>query len=113
MTFVNTARVCAIVLIILLGGCSEKPAPPPPQPTPTLSSIKGSRLFVSDERGGRIIVVDLVTGQAALSINVGKRPRGLRLSRDGTQLFVALSGSPIGGPGVDESTLPPADRSAD
>src|SRR6185295_3162497 len=32
---------------------------------------------------------------------------------DHTKLFVALSGSPIAGPGVDESKLPPGDRSAD
>ena len=46
-------------------------------------------------------------------IAVGKRPRGIRLSRDGKQLLVALSGSPIAGPGVDESKLPPPDRAAD
>ena len=32
---------------------------------------------------------------------------------DGQTLLVALSGSPIAGPGVDESKLPPADRKAD
>src|SRR6185436_18146734 len=41
------------------------------------------------------------------------RPRGLRLSHDGAYLYVALSGSPIAGPGVDASKLPPADRAAD
>ena len=46
-------------------------------------------------------------------IPVGKRPRGIKLSRDGKTLYVALSGSPRGGPGVDESKLPPADRAAD
>jgi DNA-binding beta-propeller fold protein YncE len=46
-------------------------------------------------------------------IAVGKRPRGIHLSRDGKELLVALSGSPIGGPGVDESKLPPPDRTAD
>jgi YVTN family beta-propeller protein len=44
---------------------------------------------------------------------VGKRPRGLRISPDGTRLFVALSGLPKAGPGVDESKLPAADPSAD
>ena len=44
---------------------------------------------------------------------LGKRPRGVRVSPDGTKLFVALSGSPIAGPGVDESKLPPADKTAD
>jgi YVTN family beta-propeller protein len=46
-------------------------------------------------------------------IPVGKRPRGIRLSRDGRQLLVALSGSAIAGPGVDVSSLPPPDRRAD
>jgi YVTN family beta-propeller protein len=46
-------------------------------------------------------------------IPVGKRPRGLKLSPDGARLYVALSGSPRSGPGVDESHLPPPDRSAD
>ena len=39
--------------------------------------------------------------------------RGLKLSADGKRLYVALSGSPIAAPGVDESTLPPADKEAD
>ena len=47
------------------------------------------------------------------TIDVGKRPRGISVSPDGRQLYVALSGSPIAGPGVDESKLPPADRAAD
>ena len=44
---------------------------------------------------------------------LGKRPRGIKASPDGTRLFVALSGSPPAPPGVDESTLPPPDRAAD
>lgn len=35
------------------------------------------------------------------------------MSPDGKLLYVALSGSPIAGPGVDESKLPPPDRTAD
>jgi YVTN family beta-propeller protein len=72
-----------------------------------------ARLYVSDETGGQVIVIDADTGGVLGRIPVGKRPRGIRLSRDGRQLLVALSGSPIAGPGVDESTLPPPDRSAD
>jgi YVTN family beta-propeller protein len=68
---------------------------------------------VSDETGGAIVVIDPAAGTVVHRIAVGKRPRGIRLSHDGTRLFVALSGSPIAGPGVDESTLPPADRAAD
>ena len=56
---------------------------------------------------------DPEAGTVVERIAVGKRPRGIRLSRDGKQLLVALSGSPIAGPGVDESKLPPPDRAAD
>jgi YVTN family beta-propeller protein len=70
-------------------------------------------VYVSNETGGDIAVIDPTAGTVIERIAVGKRPRGVKLSHDGTQLFVALSGSPIGGPGVDESKLPPPDRAAD
>ena len=37
----------------------------------------------------------------------------MRVSPDGATVYVALSGSPIGGPNVDESKLPPPDRQLD
>src|SRR5580704_5254342 len=70
-------------------------------------------IYVSDESGGDIAVIDPVGAQLVATIPVGKRPRGIKISRDGKFLYVALSGSPNAGPGVDESKLPPADRSAD
>jgi YVTN family beta-propeller protein len=78
-------------------------APAPPAP----------RIYVSDETGGNIVVIDASSGQIVQRVPVGKRPRGIRVSRDGSHLLVALSGSPIAGPGVDEDSLPPPDRSAD
>ena len=68
---------------------------------------------MSDETGGNIVIVDAGSGEVRERIAVGKRPRGLHISPDRTLVYVALSGSPIAGPGVDESKLPPADRSAD
>jgi YVTN family beta-propeller protein len=70
-------------------------------------------LYVSAEDGGEVLVIDADRGEVTAHIPVGKRPRGMRLSHDGKLLYVALSGSPRGGPGVDESKLPPPDRSAD
>ena len=93
------------LLAAAAGACradAPAPAPAPPQ-----------RVYVSNETAGTIAVIDPATGSVLATIPVGKRPRGLRLSRDGKQLYVALSGSPIAPPGVDESTLPPADRAAD
>src|SRR6188768_1735377 len=76
-------------------------------------SAGGGVLYVSNETAGTVVILDGSTGAVEAQVPVGKRPRGVKLSRDGSRLFVALSGSPIGGPGVDESTLPPADRTAD
>jgi YVTN family beta-propeller protein len=107
---------------ILAAACNRQPSdadkgPPPAPPAapaaPAAPRPEGPQLYVSDETGGKLIVVDPASGQAVEEIAVGKRPRGLHLSHDGAQVLVALSGSPIGGPGVDESKLPPPDRSAD
>jgi YVTN family beta-propeller protein len=71
------------------------------------------RLFVSAEQSGEVVVVDPLSGKVLQRIAVGKRPRGLKLAPDGTQLFVALSGSPRSGPQADEAQAAPADRAAD
>ncbi len=84
---------------LCLAGCHKKPDP--------------KLLYVSAEASGEIVVVDPEFASVLARIPVGKRPRGLKISRDGRTLYVALSGSPRGGPNIDESTLPPADRSKD
>lgn len=68
-------------------------------------------LYVSCEDEGKIAVVDTHREERTALWEVGKRPRGLRWSGD--RLFVAVSGSPKAGPGVDEKLLPAADRTAD
>lgn len=70
-------------------------------------------VVTSNENAGTVSIIDSRTNTVRSTIEVGKRPRGLRISADGTTAYVALSGSPKGGPGVDESTLPPPDRTAD
>gem|GEM_PF-210593 len=70
-------------------------------------------LYVSNERSGDVSVVDPVLRRETKRIPIGKRPRGLVVSPDRRTLYVAVSGSPIGGPGVDEDKLPPADKAAD
>lgn len=109
----------AAVLALGTVSCSREASTPPassapgPAATPTPAPPAGPRLYVSDETGGAVVIVDPAAGQVVERIPVGKRPRGIRVLRDGRTLLVALSGSPIAGPGVDESTLPPADRAAD
>jgi YVTN family beta-propeller protein len=73
----------------------------------------GPRVFVTSEDGGTITAIDARSFAVIDTVAVGRRPRGVRVSADGKWLYVALSGSPKAGPGVDEATLPPPDRSAD
>ncbi len=101
------------VALVLAGACGTEPAAPPVQTVPAVPPPSGPRVYVTDEPGGFVIALDVATGAVVERIQVGKRPRGIRLSRDGKQLYVALSGSPINPPGSDESKLPPPDRSAD
>jgi YVTN family beta-propeller protein len=77
-------------------------------------ALSGSeRLYVSDETGGNVVIVDPQQESVVARIAVGKRPRGIQVSPDHKRVYVALSGSPIGGPNVDESKLPPPDRRYD
>ncbi len=105
---------CLWLVPAALAGCGQEPSTPPAAtPAATAPAPAGPMLYVSDETGGNVVVIDATSGAVVHRIAVGKRPRGVRLSPDGTRLYVALSGSPIAGPGVDESKLPPADRAAD
>ncbi|MEO8181183.1 MAG: beta-propeller fold lactonase family protein [Deltaproteobacteria bacterium] len=70
-------------------------------------------LLVSNEASNDISFVDAASDTVLRSVPVGKRPRGLKVSPDGARLYVALSGTPRGGPNVDESQLPPSDHSED
>ena len=71
------------------------------------------RLYVTNEVSGDMTVIDSATYNVIATVPLGKRPRGIHASPDRKTIYVALSGSPIAGPDVDESTLPPPDKSAD
>src|ERR671913_455607 len=55
---------------------------------------QGGRAYVSNEDGHSVSVLDTANAQVIATIQVGKRPRGLKLSRDHSRLFVAVSGLP-------------------
>src|SRR5688500_17573754 len=107
--------VCPVGLLLLyvaLGAaaCSGGPAV---SSSDSAAGKSGPLLFVSNEIDGTVSAIDTVSRAVVQTIQVGKRPRGIRASADGQKVYVALSGSPIGGPGVDESTLPPPERRHD
>src|SRR4051794_23070099 len=70
--------LCAFILALLLFcSCSKEP--------------RGPLAFVSNERDGTITVINTATDREVSTIQVGARPRGLRLSPDGKLIYVALS----------------------
>ena len=60
-------------------------------------------VYVSNERSGNVTVLNGATDTVITTIAVGKRPRGIHCSPNGSLVYVALSGSPRMGPGVDRS----------
>jgi YVTN family beta-propeller protein len=70
-------------------------------------------VYATNEGSGDISIIDPGAAREIGRIAIGKRPRGLVASPDGALLYVAVSGSPAAGPGVDEASLPPPDRAAD
>ena len=58
------------------------------------SASSTARAYVSNEDGQSVSVLDTRTASNIATIEVGKRPRGMKLSGDGSRLFVAVSGLP-------------------
>jgi YVTN family beta-propeller protein len=62
------------------------------------SAAAGYQVYVTNERSGDVTVIDGATFKVVQTIPVGKRPRGIHATPDGKTVYVALSGTPIGGP---------------
>lgn len=61
---------------------------------------QAGRAYITNEDGESVSVLDTDKAEVVATVNVGKRPRGMKLSRDGRQLFVAVSGLPKCPPSV-------------
>src|ERR1700683_2447625 len=98
--------------LVLSTGCNSAKAPEQPaQIKPAETSAP--RIYVTNEVGGDLTVIDSGNYNVLATVPLGKRPRGIHASPDHKTIYVALSGSPLAGPHVDESTLPPPDHSFD
>src|SRR6202020_2223974 len=96
-------------------GCNSSKAPEQPVQSVQTAPAETSepRIYVTNEVSGDLSVIDSGNYNLLSTVPLGKRPRGIHPSPDHKTIYVALSGSPIAGPDVDESTLPPPDKSAD
>ncbi|HEU4510674.1 MAG TPA: cytochrome c oxidase assembly protein [Pyrinomonadaceae bacterium] len=74
-------RVAKKALVVLLAftfvGCTSKPS--------------GPLAFVTNERDGTITVIDTATDQVVSTLNVGGRPRGIRISNKKDRIWVAIT----------------------
>jgi YVTN family beta-propeller protein len=116
-----SALSIALVILATVLGCL----------VPRDSAAAGSSgyvIVVSNEKSGDVTVIDGTTFKVKGTIPVGKRPRGIHASPDGKTVYVALSGTPVGGPPQldaqgnpilkrpkddDDDDAAPADKSAD
>jgi YVTN family beta-propeller protein len=64
------------------------------------AAAQAARVFVSNEDEHTVSVIDTQRLEVTATIAVGKRPRGMKLSRDGSRLYVAVSGLPKCPPSV-------------
>jgi YVTN family beta-propeller protein len=74
------------------------------------SPTQAARLYVSNEDGQSVTVVDAASGTVLQTIAIGKRPRGLKLTPDGSRLFVAVSGLPKCPPSVPDEECAKLER---
>jgi YVTN family beta-propeller protein len=68
------------------------------------------RAYVSNEDEHTVTVIDTDRNEVIATIPVGKRPRGIQVSPDGSQLFVALSGLPKCPPSVPDEECEKLER---
>lgn len=74
------------------------------------STAEAARLYVSNEDGHSVTVIDADSAAVIATIPVGKRPRGMKLDRNGSRLFVAVSGLPKCPPSVPDEECAKLER---
>ncbi len=74
---------------------------------------EGPLLLVTNEDDGTLSLVSLETRETVAEIEVGRRPRGVRVAPGGQFAYVAVSGSPKCPPWIDEEGCGEADKSFD
>ena len=112
-------RTYGWLLILLLGmACNEAP-PVEKKKVPKASDIqittpKGTAI-ITNEDGQSISFVDVATQEAIKTIQVGKRPRGVKVVKSKNRAYVAVSGSPKCPPWIsdEECAAKKTDKSAD
>lgn len=112
---------CLVIMSVLLVGCTsrnEHATPASDSAAVQAASARdttGGLLYVSNEDSRNLSVIDPATDSVIATIEVGMRPRGVKVSPDGRTVYVALSGSPKCPPTMPDAECAKkvADRSQD
>ncbi len=80
--------VLAVAVAVFCAGLSALPA----------AAAQDYQVWVSNEKGGTVTIIDGASLKVVANMPVGKRPRGIHSSPDGHRVYVALSGTPIEAP---------------
>ncbi len=102
--------LCLWVAFVFLGACDRAPTDDIERQesgqesatSETSASVRdelqwpadGDLVYVSNEDSGDISIISTASNQVIKTLNVGRRPRGIRVGHAGDKVFVALSGSP-------------------
>ena len=70
--------------------------------TITACAQGGSVIYVTNEDSNSVTMISGDSHEVIATIPVGKRPRGIKVSPDGSMFYVALSGSPKCPPTMDD-----------
>jgi YVTN family beta-propeller protein len=73
-------------------------------------AAQAGRAYVSNEDEHTVTVIDTDKNVVVTTIQVGKRPRGIQVSHDGSTLYVALSGLPKCPPSVPDEECEKLER---
>src|SRR5512143_654486 len=94
-TLMKSQLTGAALLTMALAACTKsEPAAQPAPPASASPSAPGELVYVSNEDSRNLTVIDAATDTVVATIEVGTRPRGVKVSPDGKTVYVALSGSP-------------------
>jgi PQQ-dependent catabolism-associated beta-propeller protein len=88
--------------ILALLGCAALLGVPAP--------VDAGRAYVSNEDGHTVTVIDTDKNEVIETVQVGKRPRGVKLSHDATRLYVAVSGLPKCPPSIPDEECAKLER---
>src|SRR5687768_16466743 len=93
-----SVRMTLVATLVLAAACSkDQPSLGERADTAAAASSReatGELAYVTNEDSQELSLIDTRTDSVVATIAVGTRPRGVRVSRDGKTVFVALSGSP-------------------